>query len=62
MQTSEDSITMTEGEAYRLRTALNCLLRGIEMNANGIEGRLSGNKMVIEFGAVSSFVIKTGDV
>ena len=50
MQTSGDSITITESEAYRLRTVLNYLLKGQEISVNGIEGRLNGNKMVIRMG------------
>ena len=47
MQTSEDSIMMSTSEAYRLRTVLNYLLKGQDLNINGISGRLNGNEIVI---------------
>jgi len=47
MTTSEDTITITESEAYRLRTVLNYLLKGQNMSVNGIEGRLNGSNIVI---------------
>lgn len=47
MTTSGDSITMSTSEAYRFRTVLNYLLKGQDLNINGIEGRLNGNEIVI---------------
>jgi len=39
MQTTSTTLTMTESEAYRLRTVLNYVLKGQDISINGVDGR-----------------------
>ena len=48
MKFASDMLTLTESEAYRLRTVLNYALKGQDMSINGIEGRRVGDVVKVE--------------